>query len=114
MLPYLSIHPQSYPLRHPVTPLPPVAFVAGSSPPTTTAAAVPAFSSDTDAGGKLNVLAAGESGVFSNVRSGLEAGGRPLESDGLQTFGGVLALARYVKIEAVPSGDGGAVVINEV
>ncbi|CAN0009638.1 unnamed protein product [Ectocarpus sp. 12 AP-2014] len=73
-----------------------------------------AFSTDTDAGGKLNVLAAGQSGVFSYVRSGLEAGGRPLGSDGLQTFGGVLALARYVKIEAVPSGDGGAIVINEV
>lgn len=103
-------------LRQPITPLPPMAFVAGSSPsPTDAAVAVPAFSTDTDAGGKLNVFAAGESGVFSYVRWGLEAGGgRPLGSDGLQTFGGVLALARYVKIEAVPSGDVGAIVINEV
>ena len=57
-------------------------------------------------------MAAGESGIYSPVRSGVEAGGRPLGADGLQTFGGVRALARYVKVEAVPS-SGGSIVINE-
>lgn len=57
-------------------------------------------------------MAAGESGVFSTVREGIEAGGRPVGSDGLQTFGGVRALARYVQIEVLPA-SGGPVVINE-
>lgn len=47
------------------------------------------------------------------MRTGLEAGVRPSASDGLATFGGVRALARYVKIEAVPA-SGGTIVINEV
>ena len=72
----------------------------------------PAFSESTSSGGTFNVLAAGESGVFSTVREGVEAGGRLVESDGLQTFGGVRALARYVQIEVVPA-SGGVVVINE-
>ena len=45
-------------------------------------------------------------------RAGVEAGGRPLGADGLQTFGGMRALARYVKIEVVPANEG-SVVINE-
>lgn len=57
-------------------------------------------------------MAADESGVFSSVKSGIEAGGRPLGSDGLQTFGGIRSLARYVKIVAVPS-SGGKIGINE-
>lgn len=72
----------------------------------------PAFSESTSSGGTFSVMAAGESGVFSTVREGIEAGGRPVESDGLQTFGGVRALARYVQIEVVPA-SGGAIVINE-
>lgn len=72
-----------------------------------------AFGEATDDGGEFNVMAAGESGVFSSVRTGLGAGGRPSSSDGLATFGGVRALARYVKIEAVPA-SGGQIVINEV
>ncbi|CAM9914395.1 unnamed protein product, partial [Hapterophycus canaliculatus] len=41
--------------------------------------------------------------------------GRPLGSDGMQTFGGVRAFARYVKIEVVvPPSSGGKVVINEM
>lgn len=74
--------------------------------------AFPGFSDASDAGGQLNVMAAGESGVYSMVRSGIEAGGRPVGADGLQTFGGVRALARYVKIQAVPA-SGGSIVINE-
>lgn len=58
-------------------------------------------------------MAAGEPGIFSPVRLGLEAGGRPQSDDGLSTFGGVRALARYVKIEAVPA-SGGKIAINEV
>lgn len=58
-------------------------------------------------------MTAGESGIFSSVRTGIEAGGRPVGSDGLQTFGGIRAVARYVKIEVVPP-SGGSVVINEV
>ena len=60
----------------------------------------------------MNVMAAGPSGAYSTVRTGIETGGRPVGSDGLQTFGGVRALARYVKIEVVPA-SGGSVVINE-
>lgn len=73
----------------------------------------PAFSDSTDSGGEFNIMVAGEFGSFSPVRTGLEAGGRPLSSDGLATFGGVRALARYVKIEAVPA-SGGTITINEV
>lgn len=58
-------------------------------------------------------MAAGESGVYSTVLAGIGAGGRPLGADGLQTFGGVRALARYVKIEAVPASGGGSIVVNE-
>eukprot|EP00904_Undaria_pinnatifida_P008259 jgi/Undpi1/4563/HiC_scaffold_18.g07917.m1 len=72
-----------------------------------------AFSEASDAGGQLNVMAAGSSGVYSTVREGIVAGGRPVGSDGLQTFGGVRALARYVKIEVVPS-SGESIIINEV
>eukprot|EP00904_Undaria_pinnatifida_P008254 jgi/Undpi1/4559/HiC_scaffold_18.g07913.m1 len=73
---------------------------------------VQGFSEDTDAEGTLNVMAAGESGEFLAVREGINAGGRPVGSDGLQTFGGVRALARYVKIEAVPI-PGGVIGVNE-
>ena len=72
-----------------------------------------AFSDNSDPGGQFNVMAAGESGDFVSVRSGVEAGGRPPSSDGFQTFGAMLAVARYVKIEAVPA-RGGSIVINEV
>lgn len=72
----------------------------------------PAFSETSSAGGVLNVRAAGESGIFSSVREGIEAGGHPVGSDGLQTFGGVRAVARYVQIEVVPS-SGGMIVINK-
>ena len=58
------------------------------------------------------MMAAGSSGVYSTVREGIVAGGRPVGSDGLQTFGGVRALARYVKIEVVPS-SGESIIINE-
>ncbi|CAN0223077.1 unnamed protein product, partial [Pylaiella littoralis] len=71
-----------------------------------------AFSEDTDVGGEFDVMAAGDSGVFSSVKSGIEAGGRPLGSHGLQTFGGMRTLARYVKIVAMPS-SGGKIGINE-
>ena len=57
-------------------------------------------------------MTAGESGIFSTVRAGVEAGGRPVGSDGLQTFGGIRALARYVKIGVIPP-SGGGIVINE-
>lgn len=57
-------------------------------------------------------MAAGESGEFFSVREGITADDRPVGGDGLQTFGGVRALARYVKIEAVPA-SGGSVGINE-
>lgn len=57
-------------------------------------------------------MTARESGIFSTVRAGIEAGGRPVGSDGLQTFGGVNALARYVKIGVLPP-SGGSIVINE-
>ena len=73
-----------------------------------------AFGESSDTGGEFHISAAGENGVFSRVRTGLkaEAGGRPLGNDGLQTFGGVRALARYVKIEAAPA-EGGRIDINE-
>lgn len=71
------------------------------------------ISEDTDAGGSFNFLAAGESGEFYAVRLGVEAGGRTPDVNGFQTFGGVRAVARYVKIEAVPA-SGGAIVISEV
>ncbi|CAM9500688.1 unnamed protein product [Scytosiphon promiscuus] len=79
-----------------------------------------AFSGETDAvGGEVNVMTAGESGVFSPVvrAAAIEADptGRPLGSDGLQTFGAVRALARYVKIEVVvPTSGSGKVVISEM
>lgn len=72
----------------------------------------PVISEDTDAGGSFNFLAAGESGEFYTVRMGVEAGGRTPDVNGFQTFGGVRAVARYVKIEALPA-SGGAVVISE-
>lgn len=72
----------------------------------------PAFSDATDDEGVLNVMAAGEDGVFFPVKAGIETGGRPSGSDGLQTFGGVRALARFVKIEALPA-SGGVITINE-
>ena len=75
-------------------------------------ACCPAFSSGSDAEGRLNIMAAGESGELFSVREGIAADDRPVGSDGLQTFGGVRALARYVKIEAVPA-TGGTIGINE-
>lgn len=57
-------------------------------------------------------MAAGESGEFFSVREGIAADDRPVGGDGLQTFGGVRALARYVKIVAVPA-SGGSIGINE-
>lgn len=57
-------------------------------------------------------MTAGEPSIFSTVRTGIGAGGRPVGSDGFQTFGGVRALARYVKIEVRPP-IGGNIVINE-
>lgn len=74
---------------------------------------LPAFSDTTDSGGEFNIMTAGEFDSFSPVRTGLKAGSRPLSSDGLATFGGVRALARYVKVEAVPA-SGGTITINEV
>ncbi|CAN0345395.1 unnamed protein product, partial [Ascophyllum nodosum] len=71
-----------------------------------------AFSDDTDTGGEFSFYAAGEAGVFYSVRTDIEAGGRLVGSDGLQTFGGVRALARYVKIEVTPS-IGGTIGITE-
>ena len=50
--------------------------------------------------------------MFYSVRTGIEAGGRPVSNDGLETFGGVRALARYVKIEVTPS-IGGTIGIAE-
>ena len=44
--------------------------------------------------------------MFSSVRTGIEAGGRPAGSHGLQTFGGMRAVARYVKIVAMPVAGG--------
>lgn len=73
---------------------------------------MPVFSETTDVGGHFNVMAAGESGVYSMLRAGIEAGGRPLGADGLQTFGGLRALARYVKIEVVPA-NGGRIGVNK-
>ncbi|CAM9499220.1 unnamed protein product [Ectocarpus sp. 4 AP-2014] len=76
-----------------------------------------AFSDETDAvGGEFSVMAAGESGVFSAVRTGLEAdpAGRPLGTDGLQTFGGVRAMARYVKLGVTVPTSGGTIAISEV
>ena len=74
---------------------------------------LPAFSDTTDSGGEFNILTAGEFDSFSPVRTNLKAGSRPPSSDGLATFGGVRALARYVKVEVVPP-SGGDVTINEV
>lgn len=51
--------------------------------------------------------------MFSAVATITEAGERPAASDGLQTYGGVRALARYVKIRAVPA-SGGMISFNEV
>lgn len=64
-------------------------------------------------GAKFNVYTAGADGVFSSVLSGVTAGPRDSSLEGLQTFGGVWALARYVKIEGVP-GNGGEFAITEV
>ncbi|CAM9855253.1 unnamed protein product [Ascophyllum nodosum] len=71
-----------------------------------------AFSDDSDTGGAFTVYAGGEAGLFDSVRANIGAGGRPVGSDGLQTFGGVRALARYVKIE-VTSSIGGTIGITE-
>ena len=64
-------------------------------------------------GATFNVYTAGVDGVFSSVLSGVSAGTRDSSLEGLQTFGGVRALARYVKIEGVP-GSGGEFSISEV
>ncbi|CAM9820075.1 unnamed protein product, partial [Ectocarpus sp. 12 AP-2014] len=76
-----------------------------------------AFSEETDAvGGEFSVMTAGESGVFSAVRTGREAdpAGRPLGTDGLQTFGGIRAMARYVKLGVTVPTSGGTIAISEV
>eukprot|EP00904_Undaria_pinnatifida_P008263 jgi/Undpi1/4567/HiC_scaffold_18.g07921.m1 len=72
-----------------------------------------AFAESSNKEGTLNFMAASESGDFFSVREDIEAGGRPIDSEGFQTFGGVRALARYVKIEVVAPA-GGSVIINEV
>ena len=64
-------------------------------------------------GATFNVYTAGVDGVFSSVLSGVSAGTRDSSLEGLQTFGGVRALARYVKIEGVP-GSGGEFSISKV
>lgn len=64
-------------------------------------------------GAMFNVYTAGADGVFSSVLSGETAGPRDASIQGLQTFGGVRKLARYVKIEGVP-GSGGEFSISEV
>lgn len=94
-----------------LTPTFPVPHASHHSTLSTTFAA---FAESTGTGGEFHISTAGENGVFSPVRTGLkaEAGGRPLGSDGLQTFGGVRALARYVRIEAVPA-EVGSIGINE-
>ena len=74
----------------------------------------PAFVDDSStAGAKFNVYTAGVDGIFSSVLSGATAGPRDASLEGLQTFGGLRELARYVKIEGVP-GSGGEFSISEV
>lgn len=65
------------------------------------------------AGATFNVYTSGANGVFSSVLSGATAGPRDASLEGLQTFGGMRTLARYVKIEGIP-GSGGEFSISEV
>lgn len=65
------------------------------------------------AGATFSVYTAGVDGIFSSVLAGATAGPRDASLDGLQTFGGIRKLARYVKIEGVP-GSGGDFSISEV
>lgn len=67
----------------------------------------------TTAGAKFNVYTAGADGIFSSVLAGVTAGVRDSSLEGLQTFGALRKLARYVKIEGVPGG-GGMFSISEV
>ena len=81
---------------------------------TTRLSTSPAFVAEAStAGAKFNVYIAGADGIFTSVLSGVTAGLRDSSLEGLQTFGGVRALARYVKIEGVP-GIGGEFSISEV
>eukprot|EP00904_Undaria_pinnatifida_P006174 jgi/Undpi1/2687/HiC_scaffold_14.g06065.m1 len=64
-------------------------------------------------GATFNLYTAGANGIFEEVLSGVTAGQRDASVEGLQTFGGVYQLARYVKIEGVP-GSGGEFSISEV
>ena len=64
-------------------------------------------------GATFNLYTAGANGIFDEVLSGVTAGQRDASVEGLQTFGGVYQLARYVKIEGVP-GSGGEFSISEV
>lgn len=68
----------------------------------------------TTSGGTFNVYAAPENGVYSAVLVGATAGQRADSTGtGLQTFGGVRALARYIMVEAVPA-SGGSIAMSEV
>ena len=64
-------------------------------------------------GATFNVYTAGVDGIFSSALSGVAAGPRDSSIEGLQTFGGVRTLSRYVKIEGIP-GSGGQFSISEV
>lgn len=64
-------------------------------------------------GATFNVFSAGADGIFSSLLPGMTAGVRDSALEGLQTFGGVRTLARYIKIEGVP-GSGGEFSISEV
>lgn len=75
---------------------------------------LPAFvEKSSTVGATFNVYTAGVDGKFRSVMSGVAAGVRGASLEGLQTFGGVRKLARYVKIEGVP-GSGGKFSISEV
>lgn len=63
-------------------------------------------------GGEITISAAGESAVYSVVNT-IQAGGRPAAEDGLETHGGIRALARYIKLSATPVA-GGMIAVKEV
>lgn len=74
----------------------------------------PAFNEEAStAGATFNVYTAGVDKKFSSVLSGVTAGLRDSSLQGLQTFGGVRTLARFVMIEGIP-GSGGNFSISEV
>eukprot|EP00904_Undaria_pinnatifida_P002876 jgi/Undpi1/1258/HiC_scaffold_109.g14172.m1 len=64
-------------------------------------------------GATFNVYTAGVDGIFSSALSEVAAGPRDSSIEGLQTFGGIRTLSRYVKIEGVPA-SGGQFSISEV